>query len=93
MPLEWDLTYRALLERSTNEEVNEELERMAGNPNFVVDGVSFLSKYKHKLGHEEDKEEETKANKYLAGITFMLCETLRMDMEAEFWGTLKDGTV
>ena len=72
-----------MLECTTNQEVSEELERIVKDPGFVVNGIFFLSKYKHKVENEQDKE-EIKSKRFLAGIIFIPCEPLRMDMEADF---------
>ena len=46
-----------MLECTTNQEVSEELERIVKDPDFVVNDIFFLSKYKHKVENEQDKEE------------------------------------
>lgn len=58
------------------QELEVEFQKIMKDKYFVFDAVCYLSSYVHIEGSEA----EQKAKKYLAGITFMLCEFYRMKL-------------
>ncbi|XP_048540395.1 uncharacterized protein LOC125519704 [Triticum urartu] len=72
----WDVTYPKMFGLKDKHDLEAEFQRIMSDEDFVFEAVCFLSSYVHVEGSEA----EQKAMKYLAGITFMLCEFYRMNL-------------
>lgn len=72
----WDVTYPKMFGCKGEHALEAEFQRIMSDEDFVFEAVCFLSSYVHVEGSEA----EQKAMKYLAGITFTLCEFYRMKL-------------